>query len=152
MKTRMRITGPGLIWSESTYGLRKFLTMLNELQIYAFSSTKLLLTIIKWIPQTWINYKRKATVGFAIEGILLDFVGALLSLTQLITDAALGGDWSGITANPAKLVLGNITIFFDLIIFLQHYVLYKDARTAERQTREGNLTQNERTPLLARPP
>jgi cystinosin len=35
-------------------------------------------------------------------------------------------DWTGITGNPVKFGLGNITIVFDIIFFLQHYVLYRN--------------------------
>jgi cystinosin len=47
-------------------------------------------------------------------------------LAQLIIDSALQNDWTGITGNPVKFGLGNITIVFDVIFLLQHYVLYRD--------------------------
>jgi cystinosin len=45
----------------------------------------------------------------------------------LVLDSSLQSDWSGITGNPVKLLLGNVTIFFDLIFAVQHYILYPDA-------------------------
>lgn len=57
--------------------------------------------------------------------MLLDFAGGWFSLAQLAIDAALSGDWSGVTGNPVKFGLGNITIIFDIIFMIQHYVLYK---------------------------
>jgi cystinosin len=57
----------------------------------------------------------------------MDLAGAVLSLVQLFIDAAAGGDWSAVLANPAKLALGNVTVFFDLIAFFQHYYLYRGA-------------------------
>lgn len=74
-----------------------------------------------------MNYKRKSTVGWSIYPILLDFSGGWLSLAQLIIDSAMQNDWTGITGNPVKFGLGNITIVFDIIFFLQHYVLYRNA-------------------------
>jgi cystinosin len=74
-----------------------------------------------------VNYKRKSTVGWSIYPILLDFSGGWLSLAQLIIDSAMQNDWTGITGNPVKFGLGNITIVFDIIFFLQHYVLYRNA-------------------------
>jgi cystinosin len=71
-----------------------------------------------------MNYKRKSTLGWSIYPILLDFSGGWLSLFQLVVDSALQNDWSGITGNPVKFGLGNITIVFDIIFFLQHYVFY----------------------------
>lgn len=79
-----------------------------------------------WILQAWVNYKRKSTIGWSIYPILLDFSGGWLSLAQLIIDSAMQNDWTGITGNPVKFGLGNITIVFDIIFFLQHYVLYRD--------------------------
>jgi hypothetical protein len=39
-----------------------------------------------------------------------------------------------ITGNLAKLVLGSASIVFDLIFFLQHYVLYKSAASSAATT------------------
>ena len=87
-----------------------------------------------------MNYKRKATVGFAIEGVLLDFVGGILSLLQLFIDSSLEVDWSGVTGNPAKFLLGNITLMFDIIFFVQHYSLYakgnQDLQGASQEAEE----------------
>lgn len=50
-----------------------------------------------------MNYTRKNTSGFRIEGVLLDVVGGVLSLLQLFIDAGLNDDWDAITGDPAKL-------------------------------------------------
>ncbi|OAX81950.1 hypothetical protein ACJ72_03709 [Emergomyces africanus] len=94
--------------------------------VYSLSYVKLIVTIIKYIPQAWVNYKRKSTVGWSISAILLDFSGGILSVLQLLMDSALEDDWSGITGNPIKLLLGNVSIFFDVIFMLQHYVIYRE--------------------------
>ncbi|EEH42967.2 uncharacterized protein PADG_07787 [Paracoccidioides brasiliensis Pb18] len=98
---------------------------------YALSYIKLIITIIKYIPQAWVNYKRKSTVGWSISAILLDFSGGVLSISQLLIDSAQGGDWSGVTGNPIKLLLGNVSIFFDVIFILQHYVIYRATKVGE---------------------
>ena len=79
------------------------------------------------MPQAWLNYKRKSTVGWSIIQILLDLAGGLLSLVQVMLDSSLQGDWSGVTGNPVKFLLGNITVFFDMIFVVQHYILYRNA-------------------------
>lgn len=84
------------------------------------------MTVIKYIPQAWVNYKRKSTVGWSIVQILLDLTGGVLSILQLVIDSALQDDWSGISGNPVKLGLGNVSIFFDLIFIVQHYILYRE--------------------------
>lgn len=40
-------------------------------------------------------------------------------------------DWKSIFGDPTKFGLGMISILFDLIFLLQHYVLYRGARMRE---------------------
>lgn len=113
-------------------------------QIYAVSYVKLVVTVVKYIPQAWLNYKRKSTSGWSIDQILLDFAGGVLSISQLLIDSSLQGDWSGLTGNPVKFGLGNISIIFDIIFMTQHYVLYR----AHRKDPESGLMVGEERPLL----
>lgn len=101
-------------------------------QIYAISYVKLIITVVKYMPQVLTNYRNRSTHGWSIVPILLDIVGGVLSILQLGIDSYLQGDWSGITGNPVKLMLGNVSIFFDVIFIAQHYWIYK-----------GNLGQSE---------
>lgn len=94
------------------------------IKIYTFSYVKLVVTIVKYIPQAWVNYKRQSTVGWDITQILFDLAGGVLSIMQLVIDSSFQDDWSGITGNPVKFGLGNITIIFDLILVVQHYYFY----------------------------
>ncbi|OCL13511.1 L-cystine transporter-like protein [Glonium stellatum] len=96
--------------------------------IYAISYVKLIVTVVKYMPQVHVNYMRKSTVGWSIGQILLDFAGGVLSITQLIIDSSLQADWSGLTGNPVKFGLGNVSIIFDIIFMTQHYVLYRTPR------------------------
>lgn len=118
-------------------------TKLTSFQIYSFSYIKLLITIVKYMPQVALNYKRQSTVGWNIGTILLDLAGGILSMLQLVLDSSLQSDWSGITGNPVKLLLGNVTIFFDAIFCIQHYVLYRDTPDVK-----GTPGPSEQTPLL----
>lgn len=54
-----------------------------------------------------------------------------MSILQLVIDSSLQADWSGLTGNPVKLGLGNVSIFFDIIFITQHYVLYRKERLAK---------------------
>jgi cystinosin len=95
---------------------------------------KLLTVVLKYVPQAWMNYKRKSTQGWSIYPMLLDFAGGWLSLGQLVIDSALQNDWSGISGNPIKFGLSNVTIIFDVVFFMQHYVWYRDpAKSAEEE-------------------
>ncbi|CAO3664759.1 unnamed protein product [Rhizopus stolonifer] len=76
--------------------------MLIDLMYY-LSYVKLLVSFIKYIPQVWINFKRQSTTGWSIHNILLDFTGGALSIIQLMLDASLSGDWSGVFGDPVKL-------------------------------------------------
>ncbi|KAL8923583.1 MAG: hypothetical protein Q9208_004530 [Pyrenodesmia sp. 3 TL-2023] len=115
--------------------------------VYAVSYIKLVITVIKYIPQAYTNYKRKSTDGWSIEQLILDLVGGVLSVVQLVIDSLLeGGDWSGITGNPAKFALGNVTVVFDVVFILQHYVFYRKSRA---QDSKGEVEDGERSPLLS---
>jgi len=95
---------------------------------YYLSGVKVGITLVKYIPQAFLNFKRKSTVGWNIYNVLLDFTGGLLSLAQLMFDGWRTADWDGVTGNPAKFSLGFISMFFDVLFMVQHYVLYKRAR------------------------
>ena len=49
-------------------------------------------------------------------------------MLQLAIDSSLQDDWSGLTGNPIKLGLANISMFFDIIFMIQHYWLYGRAK------------------------
>ena len=55
----------------------------------------------------------------------MDLLGGVLSVAQLVIDSSLQSDWSGITGNPVKLGLANVSIIFDVIFMVQHYILYR---------------------------
>ena len=99
--------------------------------LYLLSYVKVAITLIKYMPQVVLNFQRKSTTGFSIWQILLDFGGGVLSDLQLILDSADLQDWSGVLGNPAKLCLGLVSIVFDIIFMVQHYVLYRTSTTAD---------------------
>lgn len=105
--------------------------------------------MVKYVPQAWVNYKRQSTVGWSIVPILLDLSGGVLSLVQLILDSSLQSDWSGVTGNPVKFLLGNITIVSDTVFIVQHYLLYRDA---PKDTKDGDQHRDEQRPLLSDEP
>lgn len=55
--------------------------------LYYCSYVKLCITLIKYLPQAFYNYKRKSTVGWSIGNIFLDFTGGILSMLQMILNA-----------------------------------------------------------------
>ncbi|EJP69967.1 Cystinosin/ERS1p [Beauveria bassiana ARSEF 2860] len=93
--------------------------------VYALGYVKIAVTLVKYTPQLLTNIRNQSTEGWSIWQILLDITGGLLSIAQQGIDSYLQHDWSGITSNPVKFGLGQISIFFDLLFILQHYVLYR---------------------------
>eukprot|EP00435_Cladocopium_sp_Y103_P065281 s37_g27.t1 len=77
----------------------KWLSFLSVL-----SEVKVVISVVKYCPQVWLNYQRKSTVGWTIYNVLLDFTGGLLSVAQLLLDSWLTSDWSKVSGDPAKLM------------------------------------------------
>ncbi len=74
-----------------------------------------MVTTVKYMPQVVVNYRRQSTLGWSIEQIILDVVGGILSIAQLLIDCSLQNDWSGVKGNSVKLGLGNISLLFDSV-------------------------------------
>jgi len=96
--------------------------------LYFFSYVKLAITVIKYIPQAWMNFRRKSTVGWSIGNVLLDFTGGMLSLLQMFLIAYNTDDWSSIMGDPTKFGLGLFSVLFDVLFLIQHYILYRHAQ------------------------
>ena len=105
--------------------------------LYMLSFVKVVISLVKYIPQVILNYNRRSTAGWNIWNIILDFTGGTLSVAQQIADSADLHDFSGITGNLAKFFLGFVSMFFDVIFFVQHYVLYPDAEDVGIENGEG---------------
>ena len=127
------------------------LNMLDYL--YLLSYIKIFISLIKYMPQVVLNFKRKSTVGWSIWNILLDLTGGILSDLQLVLDCADLHDFSGITHNKVKLALGSLSIVFDLIFIVQHYILYAVPAATDEQlepllpsTEEGASNDEEGAP------
>lgn len=95
--------------------------------LYYCSYIKLFITLIKYIPQAFMNYRRKSTSGWSIGNVLLDFMGGWLSITQMILNAYNYDDWDSIFGDPTKFGLGLFSVLFDILFCVQHFVLYRGA-------------------------
>ncbi|CAF1607058.1 unnamed protein product [Adineta ricciae] len=116
--------------------------------LYFFSYVKLVITMIKYVPQAWMNYRRKSTEGWSIGNILLDFTGGILSVVQMFLLAINYDDWSSIFGSPTKFGLGLFSILFDLLFIAQHYIFYRPITRRTDLTTNGENT-DERTPILS---
>ncbi|KAF9207522.1 hypothetical protein BGZ49_000260 [Haplosporangium sp. Z 27] len=118
--------------------------------LYYLSYIKLGVSFIKYCPQVYLNYSAQSTVGWSIHNILLDFTGGVLSIAQLVLDAYISSDWSGISGDPVKFGLGFLSILFDLIFMTQHYILYRNREDlyAPLSMEENNNNNGEQKALL----
>lgn len=130
-KLPSRIVGVGMLALVLFIGLCGILVATHTLPaldlLYVLSYIKMGITLVKYTPQVILNYQRKSTAGWSIWQILLDFGGGTLSDAQLVLDCHNLGDWTGLTGNLAKLMLGMVSIVFDIVFLVQHYILYPDA-------------------------
>ena len=102
--------------------LNGFISWLDWLYFLAF--IKLLITLFKYIPQVYLNYKRKNTHGWSIGTVLFDLFGGIFSVAQMILLAWDHNDWSALSGNITKLILGLFSMLFDVLFIVQHFCLY----------------------------
>lgn len=88
------------------------------------SYVKMGVTLSKYFPQAILNFKRKSTIGWSIGNVLLDATGGTMDIVQMILQAKNTADWSAFVGNPVKFGLGFVSIIFDVLFIIQHYVLY----------------------------
>uniref|UniRef100_A0A7S1FP28 Uncharacterized protein n=1 Tax=Corethron hystrix TaxID=216773 RepID=A0A7S1FP28_9STRA len=106
------LEGKVLCIEDSSHCLKGPLTELDF--CYQLAVIKMGITVTKYCPQAWHNYTRKSTDGWNIWGVILDFMGGILSVLQLVFDCAATGHWDGITGDLVKFGLGFTSIIFDV--------------------------------------
>uniref|UniRef100_A0A8C8BFE2 Cystinosin, lysosomal cystine transporter n=1 Tax=Otus sunia TaxID=257818 RepID=A0A8C8BFE2_9STRI len=93
--------------------------------LFCFSYIKLAVTLIKYFPQAYMNFRRKSTEGWSIGNVLLDFTGGSFSLLQMFLQSYNNDQWKLIFGDPTKFGLGVFSIVFDIVFMVQHYCLYR---------------------------
>ena len=68
------------------------------------------------MPQAYMNFRRKSTVGWSIGNVLLDFTGGSLSMGQMIMDSYNFDDWSSFFGDFTKFGLGLFSVLFDILL------------------------------------
>ncbi|KAK7128087.1 hypothetical protein R3I93_020627 [Phoxinus phoxinus] len=111
--------------------------------LYYFSYIKLGVTLVKYIPQAYMNYRRQSTKGWSIGNVLLDFTGGSFSLIQMFLQAYNNNKWKFIFGDPTKFGLGVFSIFFDVIFIIQHYCLYRNREPPYRDLDAQNDLQSD---------
>jgi len=121
-----------------------FVQVLEPLDfLYFCSYVKLFITLIKYVPQAYLNFRRKSTLGWSIGNILLDFTGGFLSIIQMFIIAYNENDWSSIFGDPTKFGLGLFSVLFDIVFILQHYVFYRNNAPSEELINDGDFDEDE---------
>ena len=91
---------------------------------------KIIITLMKYCPQVYMNWVRHSTKGWSMENVMLDFSGGLFSIIQIFIDGANSGNWdvfgSGGSFNVAKFCLGFTSMVFDIIFMIQHWCLFRN--------------------------
>ncbi|KAK7364857.1 hypothetical protein VNO80_13601 [Phaseolus coccineus] len=91
-----------------------------------FNIIQAIMTLIKYFPQTFLNFSRKSTNGFSIGTVLLDFSGGVFNYSQMAVQSIDQDSWVNFYGNIGKVLISLVTIFYDSILICQHYVLYPD--------------------------
>lgn len=120
--------------SSSRHHFFQWIDLINTLSVI-----KVWVSFVKYLPQAYLNWKRKSTVGWSIQNILLDITGGVLSLTQMLLDAGLENDWGSMSSNPGKLGIALLSIGFDVVFLFQHYVLYPKRSRSDRSSESEGL-------------
>ncbi|CAM8888379.1 hypothetical protein QQ045_026817 [Rhodiola kirilowii] len=92
--------------------------------VSVFNSIQVTMTIVKYTPQAVMNFRRKSTDGFSIGNIILDLGGGLANYAQMATQSIDQHTWVNFYGNIGKTLLSMISVSFDLLFIIQHYILY----------------------------
>ncbi|KAF4385821.1 hypothetical protein F8388_010377 [Cannabis sativa] len=86
------------------------------------------MTVIKYTPQVFMNFKRKSTEGFSIGYVLCDFSGGVANFAQMIVQSLDQNSWVNFTGNIGKILLSLISMFFDLVFICQRFLIYSTGK------------------------
>ncbi len=56
-----------------------------------------MITIFKYIPRVYIITKHRSTEGWSRLTVILDLIGGVFSIIQLLLDAVINNEWEGIS-------------------------------------------------------
>ncbi|XP_041998438.1 cystinosin homolog isoform X2 [Salvia splendens] len=106
--------------------------------VSCFNTIQVVMTVIKYIPQVYLNYRRKSTIGFSIGNILLDFFGGITNYFQMVVQSIDQNSWINFYGNIGKTMISLVSILFDILFMVQHYILYPASkRTSDNPISEA---------------
>ncbi|KAL7100552.1 hypothetical protein ACP275_08G004700 [Erythranthe tilingii] len=92
--------------------------------VSCFNTIQVIMTVTMYFPQALLNFKRKTTSGFSVGNILLDFLGGITNAIQMVMQSIDQNSLENLFGNIGKTLLALVTIFFDIVLLIQHYLLY----------------------------
>ncbi|RZB46604.1 Cystinosin-like isoform E [Glycine soja] len=99
--------------------------------ISIFNIIQVVMTLIKYFPQAFMNFLRKSTDGFSIGTILLDFSGGIFNYSQMVVQSIDQGSWVNFYGNIGKVLISlwsyliyNASLFFSPAIQKQYFEKY----------------------------
>ena len=105
---------------------------LHWIDFLTYSSFVKIFTCTKYVPQVYMNFKRRSTSGFSVGVVICDVNGGLFSIGQMVADSYNFDDWSSFSGNPTKFIVGVFTLVFDVILIIQHYMCYRNSQPWEQ--------------------
>jgi cystinosin len=122
----------------------------KEETAYAYSVIQFLgysksfISLIKYIPQAYLNYQKKS-VKIAVSNYVLDLLGGTCSFLQMFINGFAepnpdgSPDFSHIFSNIPKLLLSLESVFFDIVIISQYFWYKKNTERLENETKRGYM-------------
>ena len=98
--------------------------------------TKIAVNLVKNSPQLYLNYRRRSTLGWSVEGVLADLVGATAAFVQQSLDVWNGDDWGMMVGDLPKFLLSILSFAFDCAFIVQHFVCYAGMNREEKEEEE----------------
>ncbi|XP_011098798.1 cystinosin homolog [Sesamum indicum] len=92
--------------------------------VSCFNTLQIVMTTIKYMPQAVFNFQRKSTSGFSMGYVSFDFLGSTTSFCQMMVQSIDQRSWVNLYGNIGKTLLSLVSIFFDILFMVQHFVLY----------------------------
>ena len=115
-----------LFFAQKNEQYKNLLKKHPHLGVFSFMGYfKLCITLIKYLPQMYWNYKRKSTEGWSIFNVIMDLTGGILSFLQMILEKVF---WPDTPINFVKVLLGSATLIYDTFFVLQHFKWYRKDR------------------------
>ncbi|KAK9090222.1 hypothetical protein Sjap_023399 [Stephania japonica] len=104
----------------------------GNLRIHCFATSFVALADL--YLQAFMNFKRKSTEGWSIGNILLDLTGGVANYLQMAMQSIDQDSWVNFYGNIGKTLLSLVSVFFDLLFIVQHYILYPSKKANNSPT------------------